>query len=112
MPWDNSHIFKSLLEELIDYHDEINRPEWQAEKSKYYEIYCRSLMKKIYELDKGTGFHVWSLLPKEYGPDHITLCLNPDVDALIQFCISLHSMQLYTEWAQNETHWIVFIFKK
>ena len=112
MTFDDSHYFVSLLKELSNYEEEINvLPEWQTLKKEYYTGYC-SLMERVHTLRPGIGFHVYSIVPKQFAEDNVTLMLNPDVDALMTFCISLHKMGIHTTWACNEIHWIVFIYKK
>lgn len=112
MALDNSHYFVCLLKELADYEEQIYcNPEWQNLKKHYYSAYC-SFMDKTYQLRPGTGFHIWSIKEKEYDADQVTLLLNPDIDALVSFCISLHKMGLHTQWASNETNWLVFVYKK
>lgn len=110
--YDNSHYFVTLLYEMMEIEQQVEiNPLWQTSKNEYYKGYC-SFMSKVYQLVPGTGFHIWSTKEKEYAEDHVTLLLNPDIDALLTFCMSLHKMKIYTQWAATDTHWIVFVYKK
>ena len=112
MHYDTSPFFCFFLQELTDYETVMEtNPLWQNAKKEYYKGYC-SLMGKVHQLTPGTGFHIWSTKAKEYADDNFTLLLNPDIDALMTFCMSLHEDGIHTQWTCNETHWIVFVYKK
>jgi hypothetical protein len=109
---DTSHYFISLVEEMIGYEREISHPVWQSEKRQYFQEYCSFLMKKVYQIIPGTGFHIQSILPIQYTEDRTNLCINPDVDALMSFCMSLHKLGIYTTWTRTDDYWFVFVYRK
>jgi hypothetical protein len=109
---DPSRLFAFFLHQFMEYETITeNNPDWQKCKKEYYTIYC-SMMSKVHQLVPGSGFHLWSIVPKQYAEDNVTIMINPDVDALMTFCMSLHETDVYTEWSAGQTHWLVFIYKK